>query len=64
MWLKTKVKKAAEVTGVSFLWIMWLQRNEKLFNSKIISGEEIVNLIQFTVVYWLRVRSKGGRSLS
>ena len=40
-------KEARKVIVAAFLWIMWIQRNGKVFNGIIKSAKEIVGEIQY-----------------
>ena len=57
-------KEARKVIVAAFLWIMWIQRNGKVFNGIIKSAEEIVEEIQYMAFAWLRSRYKLGKFLT
>ncbi|XP_022774106.1 uncharacterized protein LOC111316412 [Durio zibethinus] len=39
-----------------FIWSLWLARNEKVFNQKVLSTDELFNLICIRLHWWLKAK--------
>ncbi|KAJ9555903.1 hypothetical protein OSB04_010517 [Centaurea solstitialis] len=50
--------------AVAFFWIIWTQRNNKVFDGSLKKESEIFRDIQFLAFEWFRCRSKIGKSIT
>ncbi|KAJ9539002.1 hypothetical protein OSB04_031735 [Centaurea solstitialis] len=61
---KTGVKKVGEVIGLAYLWVLWNQRNEMIYNKRMMTVKQMVNSIQFQAFSWLKARSVFGNGIN
>jgi len=59
-----RTKKVGEVIGLAYLWVLWQQRNDKVYKGKMLSVTGIVNSIQVQALLWLKARSKFGNLIN